>query len=91
MTRSYTIEHDEFGLAVFRSEYATTAERKQEGKEKRKEILRESHGEYDPKRERTDPVTVIKKSSKGRWEHLVPIRYGRMAKAHLHSSAARHP
>ena len=30
---------------------------------------------------RTDPVKVIKKSSEGRLQHLIPIRYGRMSKS----------
>ena len=81
MRHSYTIERDEFGLAIFQSDYHTMTQRKQEGKGRRNEIPRESHGEYDPERERTDPVTVIKKSSEGRWEHLIPIRYGRMSKS----------
>jgi uncharacterized protein (DUF2252 family) len=36
---------------------------------------------FEPGSDRKDPVSVIKKSSEGRWEHLIPIRYGRMSKS----------
>jgi uncharacterized protein (DUF2252 family) len=76
-----TIEYDEYGVARFISEYKTTAQRKQEGKDKRNDVPRESHAEFEPASDRPDPVSVIKKSSEGRLEHLIPIRYGRMSKS----------
>ena len=81
MKGKVTIERDAYGMAKFISEYKTAAERKQEGKDKRNEFPRESHAEFEPESDRLDPVSVIKKSSEGRMEHLVPIRYGRMSKS----------
>ena len=81
MKGKVTIERDAYGMAKFISEYKTAAERKQEGKDKRNEVPRESHAEFEPESDRLDPVSVIKKSSEGRMEHLVPIRYGRMSKS----------
>jgi uncharacterized protein (DUF2252 family) len=76
-----TIKYDEYGMARFISDYKTATQRKQDGKDKRNEVPRESLAEFEPVSDRTDPVSVIKKSSEGRWEHLVPIRYGRMSKS----------
>ena len=81
MKRKITIERDAYGMAKFITEYKTTAQRKQDGKEKRNEFPRESHAEFEPESDRLDPVSVIKKSSEGRMQHLVPIRYGRMSKS----------
>jgi uncharacterized protein (DUF2252 family) len=81
MKGKVTIERDAYGMAKFISDYKTAAERKQEGKDKRNEVPRESHAEFEPETDRLDPVSVIKKSSEGRMEHLVPIRYGRMSKS----------
>ena len=81
MKGKVTIEYDEYGMPRFISEYKTAAQRKQEGKDKRNDVPRESHAEFEPASDRLDPVSVIKKSSEGRWEHLIPIRYGRMSKS----------
>ena len=81
MRRIVKIERDEYGLAKFISEHRTAAQRKQDGKDKRGEIPRESHAEFEPASDRPDPVAVIKRSSEGRWEHLIPIRYGRMSRS----------
>jgi uncharacterized protein (DUF2252 family) len=76
-----TIKYDEYGLARFISDYKTAAQRKQDGKVKRNDVPRESLAEFEPVSDRKDPVFVIKKSSENRWEHLIPIRYGRMSKS----------
>ncbi|HTY15985.1 MAG TPA: DUF2252 domain-containing protein [Methanoregulaceae archaeon] len=81
MSHKITIERDEYGLPRFTTEYKTTAQRKQEGKDRRNEFPRESHAQFEPGSDRTDPVSVIKTSSEDRWAHLVPIRYGRMSKS----------
>jgi uncharacterized protein (DUF2252 family) len=81
MKQKVTIERDAYGMARFISDYKTAAQRKQEGKDKRTEFPRESHAEFEPASDRSDPVAVIKKSSEGRLEHLIPIRYGRMSKS----------
>jgi uncharacterized protein (DUF2252 family) len=75
------IQRDEYGIARFISEYKTAAKRRQEGKDKRNEVLRESHAEFEVTGDRADPLAVIEKSSEGRWQHLVPIRYGRMSRS----------
>ena len=79
MKGKVTIKHDEFGRVRFITEYKTAAQRKQEGKDKRNEFPRESQAEFEQGPDRQDPVSVLKKSSKGRLMHLVPIRYGRMS------------
>jgi uncharacterized protein (DUF2252 family) len=81
MKGKVTIERDEYGMVRFITEYKTAAQRKQEGKDKRNEFPRESHAEFETVSDRLDPVSVIKKSSEARWEHLIPIRYGRMSKS----------
>ncbi|MDD1695658.1 MAG: DUF2252 domain-containing protein [Methanoregula sp.] len=75
------VERDAFGIARFSSCYKKSEQRRQEGKLLREKVSRESHGEFEPAPDRTDPVTVIKKSSEGRLQHLIPIRYGRMSKS----------
>jgi uncharacterized protein (DUF2252 family) len=81
MISKTTVERDAFGIAKFISEYKTVEQRRQEGKSLREKIPRESHAEWEMASDRTDPVEVIKKSSEGRLQHLIPIRYGRMSKS----------
>ncbi|MEI6842459.1 MAG: DUF2252 family protein, partial [Methanomicrobiales archaeon] len=76
-----TIERDEYGMAKFITEYKMRDQRKQEGKDRRNEFPREAHAEFEPASDRPNPVEVVKKSSEGRWKHLIPIRYGRMSKS----------
>ena len=76
-----TVERDAFGITRFITCYKTAEQRRQEGKSLREKVPRESHAEFEIASDRTDPVKVIKKSSEGRLQHLVPIRYGRMAKS----------
>ncbi len=51
-----------------------------QGKALREKCARIAHADYKPHAKREDPVTLLKRSSKGRIEQLVPIRYGRMMK-----------
>jgi len=81
MIQGTTVKRDAFGIARFIAEYKTAEQRRQEGKALRAKIPRESHAEFEMAKDRTDPVKVIKKSSEGRLQHLIPIRYGRMAKS----------
>jgi uncharacterized protein (DUF2252 family) len=81
MMNKTKVERDAFGIAKFISDYKTVEQRHQEGKSLREKIPRESHAEWEMASDRTDPVTVIKKSSEGRLQHLIPIRYGRMSKS----------
>ena len=81
MIQGTTVKRDAFGIARFIADYKTSEQRRQEGKALRAKIPRESHAEFEVARDRPDPVKVIKESSKGRLQHLIPIRYGRMAKS----------
>ena len=81
MKNKTTVKRDAFGIARFISEYKTAEQRRQEGKSLREKVPRVSQAEFEVAPDRTDPVKVIKKSSEGRLEHLIPIRYGRMSKS----------
>jgi uncharacterized protein (DUF2252 family) len=81
MKQETTVQRDASGIAKFITEYKTGEQRRQEGKALRENVPRESHAGFEIASDRTDPVKVIKKSSEGRLEHLIPIRYGRMAKS----------
>ena len=81
MMNKTTVERDAFGIANFISEYKTAEQRREEGKSLREKIPRESHAEWEMASDRSDPVKVIKESSEGRLQHLIPIRYGRMSKS----------
>src|SRR5512137_478806 len=81
MKQETTVQRDASGIAKFITEYKTGDQRRQEGKSLREKVPRESQAEFEPASDRTDPVKVIKKSSEGRLEHLIPIRYSRMAKS----------
>ena len=54
-------------------------DRHAEGKEIRHAVPRESHAEWKPGKHRPDPLKLLAESNKGRQEHLVPLRMGRMA------------
>ncbi|MFO1304757.1 MAG: DUF2252 domain-containing protein [Burkholderiales bacterium] len=61
------------------SRTATYEERIAAGKALRGRVPLESHAEWNPGRDRHDPVTLVVASSEGRIPELVPIRYGRMS------------
>jgi uncharacterized protein (DUF2252 family) len=48
------------------------------GKNLRKHVPRRSHGEWSPAQERPDPLSLLQEEDKGRLQHLLPIKYGRM-------------
>lgn len=48
------------------------------GKALRDKCPRASHAEWNPPRNRPDPVSVVLKTDKGRLSHLLPLRHGRM-------------
>jgi uncharacterized protein (DUF2252 family) len=56
----------------------TTAERVARGKAARAEVPRESHAEFDPGSDRTDPLSLLEEQGRTRVPELVPVRYGRM-------------
>ena len=53
--------------------------RRQEGKELRRTVPRESHAAWKPGKTRPDPVETVQANNKGRQAQLVPLRMGRMA------------
>jgi uncharacterized protein (DUF2252 family) len=81
MMQKTTVKRDASGIAKYITEYKTGEQRRQEGKALREKIPLESQAECEMPSDRTDPVKVIKKSSEGRLQHLIPIRYGRMSKS----------
>jgi uncharacterized protein (DUF2252 family) len=54
-------------------------ERRAAGKMLRRKVPRESHAEWKPGKHRPDPLKLLAESNKGRQEHLIPLRMGRMA------------
>src|SRR4051794_14424145 len=58
--------------------HATTEERVAKGKAARAELPRSAHGEWEPARDRRDPVELLEEQAASRVPELVPIRYGRM-------------
>ncbi|MCC7529477.1 MAG: DUF2252 domain-containing protein [Candidatus Melainabacteria bacterium] len=53
-------------------------DRRIRGKLLREVVPRESHCEWKAPKDRPDPVDMLEESNKGRIQHLIPIRYGRM-------------
>jgi uncharacterized protein (DUF2252 family) len=58
--------------------HPTTAERAERGKAARAAAPRSEQGEYQPARDRRDPVALLEEQAASRVTELVPIRYGRM-------------
>src|SRR5215469_2993033 len=56
----------------------TKKQKYEAGKELRQKVPRSSHAGWKPQNNRFDPVDLIIRSSEGRIEALLPIRYGRM-------------
>ena len=54
-------------------------ERRADGKTLRGRVPRESHAEWKPGKNRPDLLKLLAESNKGRQEHLIPLRMGRMA------------
>ncbi len=57
---------------------STAAKSAAAGKAARENASRSSHAEWEPAKDRTDPVEVLEGQAKSRVPELVPIRYGRM-------------
>lgn len=67
------------------------AERSEQGKEYRITVPRKVHGDWAPAPDRPDPIALLRAQDDGRLQHLLPIKYGRMAAspfAFLRGSAA---
>jgi uncharacterized protein (DUF2252 family) len=58
---------------------ATSDARRAAGKALRNRVPREQHGQWQPPRNRPDPVDLVIASSKDRIPQLIPVRYGRMS------------
>ena len=58
--------------------HLTVSERAARGKAARQEVPRSSHAEFNPGRNRPDPVSLLEQQAASRVPELVPIRYGRM-------------
>ncbi len=58
--------------------HLTPAERVARGKAARNETPRGSHGQWEPARNRPDPVALLEEQGTTRVPELVPVRYGRM-------------
>ncbi|HEX9354976.1 MAG TPA: DUF2252 domain-containing protein [Streptosporangiaceae bacterium] len=56
----------------------TPEERQVRGKAARAEVPRESHAQWQPPPDRTDPVSLLESQGAARLPDLVPVRYGRM-------------
>ena len=61
-----------------RSRTRRSAERAERGKAARAAAPRSEQGEYQPARDRRDPVALLEEQAASRVQELVPIRYGRM-------------
>ena len=48
------------------------------GKSLRKEVPRSSHGYWTPAPDRPNPISLLQEQDRGRLQHLLPIKYGRM-------------
>src|ERR1700755_2907104 len=48
------------------------------GKALREKCPRRSHAGWTPPSERRSPLAILEESNRGRFEHLLPIRFGRM-------------
>jgi uncharacterized protein (DUF2252 family) len=57
----------------------SVGERRAQGKARRAEVPRSSHGAWAPAEDRPDPIAVLEEQAASRVPELLPIRYGRMA------------
>ncbi len=58
--------------------HLTVDERTELGRAARGEVPRSSHGTWEPRSDRRDPVDVLEEQATTRVPELVPLRYGRM-------------
>lgn len=61
-----------------RPHHLTLAERASAGRGARAKVPRSVHGEWQPARDRADPVGLLEEQGSSRVQELVPLRYGRM-------------
>jgi uncharacterized protein (DUF2252 family) len=65
-------------LNHFQSKRLSVKDRLAAGKDLRKKIPRDQHGDYKPVAGRADPVSTLEEQAKTRLQELVPVRYARM-------------
>jgi uncharacterized protein (DUF2252 family) len=51
------------------------------GKRRRKDVPRSSHGAWQPAADRADPLDLLQALDEGRLQHLLPVKYDRMAES----------
>lgn len=64
---------------AFADPIAPPDQRRADGKRRRTQVPRTSHGEWEPADDRPDPVELLVESNRTRQQDLVPLRYTRMA------------
>jgi uncharacterized protein (DUF2252 family) len=69
------------GAPSGKTEYLSADERRAAGKALRDRAPRAAHGGWKPRRDRRDPVELLRESNAGRIPALIPIRFGRMAQS----------
>jgi uncharacterized protein (DUF2252 family) len=57
---------------------STRAEQQKRGKSLRRDVPPSSHAHWQPAANRSDPIHLLQVQDKGRLQHLLPIKYGRM-------------
>jgi uncharacterized protein (DUF2252 family) len=62
-------------------QFRSWEERIATGKTLREKTPRSLHAEWNPPRDREDPIDILEKSNAGRLPDLIPIRYGRMLRS----------
>jgi uncharacterized protein (DUF2252 family) len=82
-TKEETIEEIKGTGARKELELRTREARYAAGKALREKCPRKSHAGWKAPAGRLDPIDILIESSKGRIEHLVPVRYGRMMQSPL--------
>jgi len=58
--------------------YSSPDERRAAGKALRDAAPRDTHADWEPPRDRRDPIDLLNESNEGRLQQLIPIRFGRM-------------
>ncbi len=65
-------------MSLNKPQELTRAERYKNGKARRQEAPRSSHGDWQPAADRPIPLDLLQAQDEGRLQHLLPIKYGRM-------------
>src|SRR5687767_11950647 len=86
-----TTEHTEAAVAQLGGEFWFTSvsfepktrhdpweERRAVGKERRSQVPLKAHGQWEPAKDRPDPVATILATNEGRQKDLIPVRMARM-------------